>query len=116
MEESKSPPSELGLQNCYYSSTRKDAAERAVMADLAHSAEALQDRSLPNLPPVRRLGREYGLGNSSSRSWVWAHFAVGAKHDALRVLGTVRSPAARPRPREAEWAYGDSGVRTGVRI
>ena len=47
MEESKSPPSELGLQNCYYSSTRKDAAERAVMADLAHSAEALQDRSLP---------------------------------------------------------------------
>ena len=23
---------------------------------------------LPNLPPVRRLGREYGLGNSSSRS------------------------------------------------
>ena len=46
MEESKSPPSELGLQNCYYSSTRKDAAERAVMADLAHSAEALQDPSL----------------------------------------------------------------------
>ena len=46
MGESKSPPPELGLQNGYYSSTRKDAAERAVMADLAHSAEALQDPSL----------------------------------------------------------------------
>ena len=42
-----------------------------------------------------RYGREYGLGNSSSRSWVWAHFAVGAKHDALRVLGI-----ALPRPRD----------------
>ena len=42
-----------------------------------------------------RYGREYGLGNSSSRSWVWAHFAVGAKHDALRVLRI-----ALPRPRD----------------
>ena len=33
----------------------------------------------------------------------------------LRVLGTARSPAARPRPSEAVWAYGDSGVRTVVR-
>ena len=68
-----------------------------------------------NLPPVRRLGREYGLGNSSSRSWVWAHFARVARYDALRVHGIARSPAARSRPSEAEWAYGDPGVRTGVR-
>ena len=33
----------------------------------------------------------------------------------LRVHGMARLPAAGSRPRDAEWAYGDSGVRTGVR-
>ena len=33
----------------------------------------------------------------------------------LRVHGMARLPAAGSRPRDAEWAYGDSGVRTVVR-
>ena len=37
------------------------------------------------------------------------------RHGALRVLEPRASWAASPRHREAEWAYGVSGVRTGVR-
>ena len=33
----------------------------------------------------------------------------------LRVHGMARLPAAGSRPRDAEWAYGDFGLRTGVR-
>ena len=70
------------------------------MYDISHLPLGLSGRIgtiLPNLPPVRRLGREYGLGNSSSRSWVWAHFAVGAKHDTRYVCSEPRTP--RPRNR-----------------
>ena len=42
MEESKAQPLELGLKNGYYSSTRKNTAERAVMADLVLLARLLQ--------------------------------------------------------------------------
>ena len=55
-----------------------------------------------------RYGREYGLGNSSSRSWVWAHFAGSqarcvtcARNRALprprdRCLGMQGGPTATP--------------------
>ena len=38
MEESRSQPLELGLENCYDSSKRKSTAERTIMTDSLHSA------------------------------------------------------------------------------
>ena len=47
MEESRSQPLELGLENCYDSSKRKSTAERTIETDLRHSALVVRRPFLP---------------------------------------------------------------------